>query len=304
MIRIGIPVVCVLGSMMMGACGSEVTTTTGAGGATGGSATSTSSATSTGTTTASSSTGSPSSSSSGGGACSASTCMSPFVCCGDTCVNPSNDFKNCGACDLACPGPQPFCDNGKCGTPPCASPATCGATGECCGTMCCKTGEICCWVEGGPALQYPTCTAPDTTTGTCPKGCPLCVCASPDTPIATPQGDRAIADLRPGDLVYSVDHDAVVAVPVARVNRAAVHDHRVVRVALASGAVLEISPRHPTADGRTFGDLRVGELLDGVRITSVGLVPYAHPYTYDVLPLSDTGTYYAGGARIGSTLKP
>jgi hypothetical protein len=169
--------------------------------------------------------------------------------------------------------------------------------------QCCAAGAICCWVEGGPALQYPLCVAPDTT-GTCPKGCPQCICASPDTPIATPQGSRPIAELAPGDLVYSVDHDAVVVVPIARVNRAPVHDHRVVRAALASGAVLEISPRHPTADGRTFGALRVGDLLDGVRVTSVELVPYAYPYTYDVLPLSDTGTYYAGGARIGSTLKP
>jgi hypothetical protein len=106
------------------------------------------------------------------------------------------------------------------------------------------------------------------------------------------------------DLVYSVDHDAVVAVPVARVNRAPVHDHHVVRAALANGTVLEISPRHPTADGRTFGDLRVGEALDGIRITAVEIIPYTRPYTYDVLPLSDTGMYYAGGALIGSTLKP
>src|SRR4051812_37595612 len=32
----------------------------------------------------------------------------------------------------------------------------------------------------------------------------LCDCASPDTPIATPTGERAIASLRTGDLVYSV----------------------------------------------------------------------------------------------------
>src|SRR6185369_2077370 len=100
--------------------------------------------------------------------------------------------------------------------------------------------------------------------------------ASPDTPIATPLGDRPIAELAPGDLVFSVDHDAVVAVPIARVNRAPVRDHHVVRVALANGAVLQISARHPTADGRTFGDLHAGDALDGVRIVVVELVPYAH----------------------------
>jgi hypothetical protein len=45
--------------------------------------------------------------------------------------------------------------------------------------------------------------------------CPIC--AAPDTPIATPQGERSIAELRVGDLVYSVDNDAIVAVPIARV---------------------------------------------------------------------------------------
>jgi hypothetical protein len=138
--------------------------------------------------------------------------------------------------------------------------------------------------------------------GTCPGGCTGCVCASPDTPIATPQGDRPIADLEVGDLVYSVEHDAIVAVPIVRTNRAPVHDHHVVRVALANGVVLEISPRHPTADGRTFGDLRAGDALDGFKITRAELVPYTHPFTYDILPASESHTYFAGGALIGTTL--
>jgi hypothetical protein len=31
-------------------------------------------------------------------------------------------------------------------------------------------------------------------------------------------------------------------------------------------------------------------------------VPYEHPFTYDILPASSTGTYIAGGKLIGSTL--
>jgi hypothetical protein len=151
-------------------------------------------------------------------------------------------------------------------------------------------------------MSLPGCYQP--VNGTCPVGCTACVCASPETPIATPTGERAIADLAPGDLVYSVEHDAVVAVPVARINRTPVHDHHVVRVTLASGAVLEISPRHPTADGRTFGDLSVGDMLDRVRILSVERIPYRHPYTYDILPASETHAYFAGGALIGTTLSP
>jgi hypothetical protein len=134
--------------------------------------------------------------------------------------------------------------------------------------------------------------------GACP------ICASPDTPIATPDGDRPIAELSVGDLVYSVQGGATVAVPIARAGSTPVRGHSVVRVKLDSGATLEISAGHPTADGRTFGDLRAGDALDTTHaIGAVEVVPYRHDRTYDILPASDTGTYYAAGALIGSTLR-
>jgi hypothetical protein len=139
--------------------------------------------------------------------------------------------------------------------------------------------------------------------GTCDPGCLSCICASPDTPIATPSGSRAIASLRVGDLVYSVNHRRFAIVPIREVNRVPVSHHFVMRVQLASGSVLEISARHPTADGRTFGELRAGERLDGVRIVSAHLEAYKHSATYDILPDSDTGAYFAGGVLIGSTLQ-
>jgi hypothetical protein len=135
-------------------------------------------------------------------------------------------------------------------------------------------------------------------------GCaPLCKCASPDTPIATPSGERAIASLRVGDLVYSADHDAITVVPILRIERTPAPHHEVVRVRLASGVALEISAGHPTADGRTFGDLRAGGRLDGALIEHVETVPYRYPSTYDILPDSDSGAYFAGGVLIGSTLR-
>ena len=136
-------------------------------------------------------------------------------------------------------------------------------------------------------------------------GCaPLCVCASPGTPIATPYGDRPIASLKVGDLIYSVDRGRIVVVPIVRTKRTPVAAHSVVRVTLSSGSVLEISARHPTADGHTFGDLAAGQALDGVNIASARIVPYLHDATYDILPSSDSGAYFAGGALIGSTLAP
>jgi len=188
---------------------------------------------------------------------------------------------------------------GVCGTPPCEG-QDCKAT--CCGSACCGAGQLCCDQYGPIVTNMPSCQDP--VNGTCPAGCPSCLCASPDTPIATPSGNRPIAALAAGDLVYSVDHGAVVAVPILRTHRNPAHDHHVVRVTLANGTVLEISPRHPTADGRTFGDLHAGDVLDHVRVTAAELIPYAHPFTYDILPASETHTYYAGGALIGTTLAP
>lgn len=135
----------------------------------------------------------------------------------------------------------------------------------------------------------------------CQSCCP--VCASPDTPVATPLGDRAIASLKQGDIVYSVDNGAIVAVPVLRVGSTQVVSHRVVRVTLDSGAVIELSAGHPTADGRKFGELRPGSRLDDVHfVQSFDVVPYRYGATYDILPASSTGAYFAAGALVGSTL--
>jgi hypothetical protein len=130
----------------------------------------------------------------------------------------------------------------------------------------------------------------------------LCRCAAPDTPIATPAGYRPIESLRVGDLVYSWHRGALRAVPLREISHVSVHDHVVVRTELADGTVLRISPLHPTADGRTFLQLRKGDLIDRTQITDVALVPYGQPYTHDILPDSETGTYVAGGVLVGSTL--
>jgi hypothetical protein len=104
-------------------------------------------------------------------------------------------------------------------------------------------------------------------------------------------------------LVYSVDGAGVIVVPILRVGSTPVVHHQVVRVELASGSVLEISAGHPTADGRTFAALLAGGQLDvNHAVVSAELVPYLHPRTYDILPNSSSGAYFAGGALIGSTL--
>ena len=97
------------------------------------------------------------------------------------------------------------------------------------------------------------------------------VCASPETLIATPLGERHIADLPPGDLVFSADHLALRAVPILGVNKTPVSHHR--------------------------------DQLDGAIVVSAQMIDYAYSHTYDILPASNSGTYVAAGLLVGSTLK-
>ncbi len=224
-------------------------------------------------------------------------CSQGFICCNATCVNPQNDVLNCGGCGRKCDGPAPFCD-GTCGTAPCSGVA-CSDPTLCCGDQCCNSGQLCCRIAG-PVLTRLTCSDP--VEGTCPVGCPKCECASPDTPIATPEGSRPIASLRRGDSVYSVDRGRVVVALVREIRRVPARHHVVTRLVMESGVVLEISGVHPTADGRTIAALRVGDELDGLRVAGASIVPFVHDATYDILPDSDTGTYFAAGVLIGSTL--
>ena len=251
----------------------------------------------------------------GSGLCGGVTCAENEECCGP---------PECGHCIIAFTGPQ--CAD-SCPTRPCGDDGV-----ECYDPVLGFPGQLCVEVqalEGGSYFKCEynpcgpdepldcSCAARVCADGTVPG--PFCreadaetlsvrceemaaVCASPDTPIATPAGDRPIASLAVGDLVYSAHDGALMAVPLARVARTPVDHHHVVRVQTADGVVLEISEGHPTADGRTFADLRAGDQLDGSRIISRELVPYRHQYTYDILPASETGTYVAGGKLIGSTL--
>jgi hypothetical protein len=221
-----------------------------------------------------------------------------FKCCDDVCVNPLNDITNCGGCGTTCQGQNPYCANGTCGTPPCETSCNEGAT--CCGSACCGAGQLCCTVT--LAAEVTRCFDP--VDGTCPTGCSDCACSAPDTPVATPQGERPIAELAPGDWVYSVHRGQVVAVPLRETRREKVTaQHAMVRVVLEGGRELRMSHGHPTADGRTFGQLARGDLLDGVTVREASLVQYSEPYTYDLLPESDSATYFAASVLIGSTLR-
>lgn len=135
-----------------------------------------------------------------------------------------------------------------------------------------------------------------------PPACPICLARG--TRIATPSGEVAVEDLRSGDVVWSEDGSGSrLAVPIAAVGRVpAATDHEVVRLALADGRSVDVSPGHPTADGRRVAALRAGDLYDGAAIFSAARVRYENGWTFDVLPASPRGIYWANGIRLGSTL--
>ena len=72
---------------------------------------------------------------------------------------------------------------------------------------------------------------------------------------------------------------------------------------LSDGRELFVSPNHPTYDNRTIAGLKVGETYDGSTVKSIEPVPYKYQFTYDILPDSQTGNYWANGILVGSALK-
>lgn len=133
--------------------------------------------------------------------------------------------------------------------------------------------------------------------------CPICL--SENTMIDTPDGQTSVQNLKPGMAVFTQDslgHKQTST--ILKTGRTlSPQDHKMVHVVLYDSRILDVSQNHPTADGRFFGDLHAGDLLDGSKIKSVSLVLYNGTYTYDILPDGKTGFYWADGILVGSTLK-
>ncbi len=165
----------------------------------------------------------------------------------------------------------------------------CGSKGSCRGEngieLPCPEGTFC---SGLPAY------------GCYPPNCPVPICCSPDTRIRTTGVQKRIADIWEGEIVLS---DGGKPVKVVKVSKTEVKNHKILKVLLNDATILEISPGHPTADGRKFKDLKMGDYIDGRMVVETKLIPYKYQYTHDILPDSKTGNYYANGVLIGSTLK-
>jgi hypothetical protein len=134
--------------------------------------------------------------------------------------------------------------------------------------------------------------------------CPICLALN--TMLDTPNGAVRVQDIKPGMRVWSLDANGerYAANVVKTISRPVPEDFRIVQLRLADGRIVLASPNHPTVDGRTIGELTAGDILDGVRVASVTLVPYTNASTYDILPSGPTGAYWANGILLKSTLMP
>ena len=138
------------------------------------------------------------------------------------------------------------------------------------------------------------------------SGEPICpICLDGATRIATPDGPRPVAELRSGDPIWTTDAAGrrVRGTVLAAASVAAPPSHRLVELVIADGRTLRASPGHPTADGRTIGDLGPGSVIDGAIVVSAEIVA-SGARTWDILPSGPTGTYWADGILLRSTLRP
>jgi hypothetical protein len=142
-----------------------------------------------------------------------------------------------------------------------------------------------------------------TVTATTPSinTCPICLAAG--TLIDTPNGAVPVEKLQQGMMIYTQDSTGkkIAGVITATISVQSPTAFQIIRIVLNDGRSVEASPGHPTTDGRTIGELRVGDTLGGGTVVSVTAVPY-NGYTFDILPDGGSGFYWANGILLKSTL--
>ncbi|MDO8523417.1 MAG: Hint domain-containing protein [bacterium] len=134
------------------------------------------------------------------------------------------------------------------------------------------------------------------------RPCPICLAEG--TLIDTPYGNVAVENLKIGGEIWTMNNSGGrVAANIIETSRTSVSPaHHVIHLVLDDGRELFVSSGHPTADGRRASELSLGDMLDGARVTAAESILYGKSFTYDILPSGDTGTYWANGVLMGSTL--
>jgi hypothetical protein len=130
-------------------------------------------------------------------------------------------------------------------------------------------------------------------------------CLPPETLIATPRGELALATLAAGDTVWTLDRSGRRVEKRILIKRVAevTAPHTMVGVTLADGRDVRVSALHPSARGGVaVGDWRAGDSIDGSEVVDRTVSAYEGATTQDILPAGDTHLYWANGIIMGSTL--
>lgn len=144
-------------------------------------------------------------------------------------------------------------------------------------------------------------------------GCSIgCICGFPcgqnclpgSTTISTVNGNIPISKLGKDDYVWSMNKKGQkILVPIKFISHIHTNPyHEVTHLKLSDGRCLYASKRHPTVNG-CISELEYSGYYDGAKIESIQTIPYFNKTTYDLLPDSDTGFYWANNILIGSSLK-
>ena len=130
------------------------------------------------------------------------------------------------------------------------------------------------------------------------------ICLTKGTLIDTPYGSVPIEQLHKGMAVWTVDNSRkrILGAVVDTAMTSVPSPFQVVKLRLSDGRTVTTSPCHPTAEGRTISNYKVGDILDGSFVITIEYVLYDSSATYDILPAGSTGLYWANGVLLKSTL--
>jgi hypothetical protein len=208
------------------------------------------------------------------------------------------DSNNCGlssaGISIACPALARICTNSQ----------GVGCSGS--GDTSCPAGYKCIQSCGPPVVRVGDLPPPyfcelDEIANK-PRNCPICLASN--TNISTPDGYVNVKNIKVGMHVWSLDKKGgkVVSTVIKVSSTNVPKTHKVVHLVLSDGREVWASINHPTINGLSIGKLNVGDLYDGSRVKSVSIIPYWDNKTYDILPDSETGYYWANNILLGSTL--
>jgi hypothetical protein len=133
--------------------------------------------------------------------------------------------------------------------------------------------------------------------------CPICLPGN--TLIKTPDGNVAVSNLKVGDEVVSFDdNNCSIIEKIVQTSKIPVAEfHELIQLQLNDGRLISASPGHPLTNGKSFEEIKIGDLVNGSIVKNINLIFSRELFTYDILPGGPTGFYVANGVEIGSTLK-